>query len=82
MKVTRILALSGVLLSIPVHASADWISDLRSPDMAICRAAIDAIQTKNDPRIPDGRRFRQYDQPLTPDPARHETAEQAANTQD
>ena len=33
-------------------AGADWLSDLKSPDMQVRRDAIGAIQTMDDPRIP------------------------------
>jgi hypothetical protein len=39
-------------LSAPANHSTDWISDLRSPDMAVRWAAINTIQTMDDPRIP------------------------------
>jgi hypothetical protein len=39
-------------LAVPVDCVADWISDLRSPDVAVRRAAIATIQTMDDPRIP------------------------------
>ena len=39
-------------LSAPVDCPADWIADLRSPDVTVRRGAIDTIQTLDDPRIP------------------------------
>ena len=38
-------------LSTPVDCHADWIADLRSPDVTVRRGAIDTIQTLDDPRI-------------------------------
>jgi hypothetical protein len=44
----------GFILALfsPVNGRADSISDLRSPEVAMRRAAVEAIQTLDDPRIP------------------------------
>ncbi len=46
------IIVSLAVLSFQVDSPADAISDLQSPDTMTRRAAIDAIQTLDDPRIP------------------------------